>query len=176
MGLFTNRKQEDNDLSGLSEAADMLAQFNDPGEEGVVELEASPGAPVPNFFPAEPMTDFSPLGPVDDVAVAPIAEIPAFTPFAALAAEDEAVATPLRRLEDRPRAQAGNVEIDASGLLELLGVNADSGLITISEAHQRFLADHQPAGADDADADGIKAKIRAEVNTAYASFRLTRAA
>lgn len=83
---------------------------------------------------------------------------------------------PKRRLEDQHRAQAGNVQIDAAGLLEMLGVDRHSDLETISRAWQRFLAEHQPIDSDDADTAELKERIRREVNTAYASFRLTRAA
>jgi len=55
----------------------------------------------------------------------------------------------------------------------MLGVDDSATLIDISEAQQRFLADHQPVDSDDADAAAIKEAIRREINSAYASFRLT---
>ena len=78
-----------------------------------------------------------------------------------------------RRLEDQPRAQAGNIEIDATGLRSMLGVSDDASLLQISAARQRFLADHEPHQDDDSDAVALKERIRREVNTAYATFRLT---
>ncbi len=185
MGLFTNRKR-DEDLDGLSEAASLLAQFNSPADEhagGVNTAEPAPtehrSDPVAGFLPSEPMTDFFSVEAVDEAAAAPIAETSDFFAVAAFPtffSEEPTVAPLERRLEDRPRAQAGNVEIDASGLLDMLGVAASAELIDISEAHQRFLADHQPSDSDDADAASIKEAIRREANTAYASFRLTHAA
>lgn len=183
MGLFTNRKRNDEDVEGLSEAASMLAQFKTPPAPDLAEftppdLEISsdqrvdtlPSPSVPDFFPAGPISDFSPSDPIDESSAAPLTSFEPIEIPGAAAEEPE----PRRRLQDRPRAQAGNVEIDATGLLELLGVEVDSDLIDISEAHQRFLSDHEPSDADDSDAAGIKEKIRCEVNTAYASFRLTR--
>lgn len=129
MGLFTNRKQDEESggLAGLTDAASTLAQFG-------ISVDA----------------DTDGLG----IHVA---------------------AAPRRRLEDQPRAQAGNVEIDAAGLRSMLGVPDDASLLDISSARQRFLADHEPVDGDDTDAAELKERIRREVNTAYASFRLTHA-
>lgn len=80
-----------------------------------------------------------------------------------------------RQLDDRPPAHVGNVEIDVPGLLDMLGIDQTATLTDISEARQRFSAEHEPNGYDDADAAEIKEKIRREVNTAYALFRLTHA-
>lgn len=104
------------------------------------------------------------IAPVDDAVDAPLLD-PA----------PDVDLTLKRRLEDRPRVQAGNVEIDAAGLLNMLGVDHNATLIDISDARQRFLAEHLPADSDDVDAAELKEKIRREVNTAYASFRLTHA-
>ena len=65
-------------------------------------------------------------------------------------------------------------EIDVDGLLEMLGVNADASLIDISEARLRFLSEQDPSSETNEDAAQIKERIRREVNTAYASIRLTR--
>ena len=168
MGLFTNRKKDQaEDVAGLSEAASLLAQFNttvdDEPEEMVTPVPPAPSseatAPIPGFALVDPIGDISPVEEVDAAGAAPIADGDA----------------PTRRLDDRPRAQAGNVEIDATGLLDMLGVDSSAALIDISEAHQRFLSDHEPVDGDTADALELKNKIRSEVNTAYASFRLTRA-
>lgn len=134
MGLFTNRKREENeaDVVGLTEVSSTLAQF------GIAPVGDSVDAPF--------------LDPAPDVDL-----------------------TKKRRLEDRPRVQAGNVEIDAAGLLNMLGVDHNATLIDISDARQRFLAEHLPATSDDVDAAELKEKIRREINTAYASFRLTHA-
>ena len=78
------------------------------------------------------------------------------------------------RLPDTP--QTDNVDINVDGLLELLGVDADASLADISEARRRFLTEHDPSRETNEDAAQIKERIRREVNTAYASFRLTRGA
>lgn len=78
------------------------------------------------------------------------------------------------RLPDTPRA--GNVDINVDGLLELLGVDADASLADISESRRRFLTEHDPSRETNEDAAQIKERIRREVNTAYALFRLTRGA
>lgn len=83
---------------------------------------------------------------------------------------------PKRRLDDEHRAQAGNVEIDVAGLLQLLEIDDADDLPAISEAWQRFLAEHQPLDTDDEDSAALKLRICREINAAYASFRLTRAA
>lgn len=92
---------------------------------------------------------------------------------AAVPASAEASPGRARRLEDQPQ-QAGNVEIDAAGLRALLGVDDDASLVEISAACQRFVDEHRPSDADDVDAAELKERIRREINTAYASFRLTQ--
>ncbi len=166
MGLFTNRKR-DEDAGGLAEAADMLARLSPADEEG--QTDRSPDDDVP--FADVPF-DATPVDPVPFDAIAFEGAPFGVTTFDTI---NEVPPAPRRRLEDRPLAQAGNVEIDAAGLLEMLGVDHGATLIDISEARQQFLADHQPVDTDDADAARIKEKIRREVNTAYASFRLTHA-
>lgn len=90
--------------------------------------------------------------------------------------EPETPPAPRRMLEDQPepKVETGNVEIDVDGLLQMLGVSADASLIDISEARLRFLAEHDPSSETNEDAARIKERICREVNTAYASFRLTR--
>lgn len=165
-----------------------------------VHSDDTAGATMTGFTPVDATLEFAPSNEFSDTALldgadaiseanplpsaAPFSDAPAFSPesfggFAADPAGDtttdssEVAEAPRRRLEDRPRAQAGNVEIDRSGLLTLLGVDSNATLIDISDAHQKFVADHQPTGADDNDAAQIKKRIRREVNSAYASFRLT---
>lgn len=204
MGLFTNRKKDDAaDVAGLSEAANMLARLGDaPEAEKPAEATMTGFLPADETFDFSPadeaaestegavLTDTTVLAntvltnavptnmPLTDTSLAESSPAPSSNPFMGFPATPsvEVTETPRRRLEDRPRAQAGNVEIDASGLLTLLGVDKTASLTEISEAHQRFVTDHQPAGTDDADAAQIKKRIRREVNSAYASFRLTYAA
>ena len=163
MGLFTNRKRNEEDVDGLSEAADMLAQLNSSPEEALDDVEPIEVAPIDLASVTTEIPDAEPIADtITDELTDELTEAPA-----------EVAAPPQRRLEDRPRAQAGNVEIDAEGLLSMLGVDDSATLIDISEAQQRFLADHQPVDSDDADAAAIKEAIRREINSAYASFRLT---
>ncbi len=72
-------------------------------------------------------------------------------------------------------ARASTLGIDVDGLLQLLGVTADASLKDISQARLQFLWEHDPSGETNQDAAKIKERICREVNTAYASFRLTRA-
>ena len=199
MGLFTNRKKDDDDVAGLSEAANMLARLG-----GAAEAEQPAEATMTGFTPADEtlhfsqgdeaaettegtvLTDSTALPSDASVTDTVLADTPLpdaspasrSNPFVGFPGAQTADVTdaPRRRLEDRPRAQAGNVEIDAAGLLNVLGVDKSASLTEISEAHQKFVADHQPVGTDDADAAQIKKRIRREVNSAYASFRLTYAA
>lgn len=205
MGLFTNRKKDDDDVAGLSEAANMLARLG-----GAPEAEQPAEATMTGFTPADEtlhflqgdeaaettegtvltdivaLTDSTALPHHAAVTDTVLADTPLpdaspasrSNPFVGFPGAQTADVTdaPRRRLEDRPRAQAGNVEIDAAGLLNVLGVDKSASLTEISEAHQKFVADHQPVGTDDADAAQIKKRIRREVNSAYASFRLTYAA
>lgn len=211
MGLFTNRKRDEaDDVAGLTEAASMLARFTssptpdasipEAEQDETAHSDDTVGATMTGFTPVDATLEFAPSNDFSNTALldgpdgldeanllpsaAPFGDAPSFSPesfggFAARPASDtttdssEVTEAPRRRLEDRPRAQAGNVEIDRSGLLTLLGVGSNATLIDISEAHQKFVADHQPTGTDDNDAAQIKKRIRREVNSAYASFRLT---
>jgi len=69
MGLFTNRKRDEEDLAGLSEAASMLAQFGNspadqPGHGESAELlpDVTPVMTEDAHVPAPPPADDSPVG------------------------------------------------------------------------------------------------------------------
>ena len=166
MGLFTNRKRDEDDddivasAEILSFASEMPGMAESPGLADTAVMHDTP--PPPDA----PMLD-------EDPAVPAMPAAPGWMASGALGSD--VPPAPKRRLEDRPRVQAGNVEIDVEGLLALLGVEEGASLIDISEATQRFLQEHRIVDLDDPDAAALKERIRREVNTAYASFRLTHA-
>ena len=197
MGLFTNRKREDDDAEVVQagEAIDALdpAWIDDEAEEA----QNAAIWPAPTDVPAPPNTDVIPevAAPFID-EVRPDVAAPFVDPNSVNGTDEHEAARalaefgitleeteptmppgPRRPLADQPTgmAHAGNVEIDAHGLLEMLGVEPDAALIDISDARLRFLAEHDPAAEGDADAAAIKERIRRQVNVAYASFRLTHA-
>lgn len=147
---------------------DVFAQIDQTAS--VVETSAVVDS-APAVDPA-PVVEVEPM--IVPEAAAPISDVD--TPIVDIAEPivDDIPPMPQRRLADRPRAQAGNVEIDAEGLLALLGLDADADLLDVSDAHLRFVADHAPSDTDDHEAAQIKERIRREVKSAYASFRLTR--
>lgn len=185
MGLFTNRKRDDDptDVIHSGQVIEALEPTQD---------ETTHGEPAPDG--SEPLAghDFA-----DDAVERGAVNSDDAAPFVdeALVSEDEATRAlaefgitleetapavppgPRRALTEQPTAtaQAGNVEIDALGLLEMLGVDQDASLIDISDARLRFLAEHDPVAETDAEAAEIKERIRRQVNVAYASFRLTHA-
>lgn len=190
MGLFTNRKRE--------VADDDVQPPRILGGEESSWIEDPPAPLAPNqgtdegLSPTNDITDWF-GGVTTDVVperAEPFAEgerrvgstEPAHEAERALAefgitlAETEPAVPPAPRrpLTERP-VHAGNVEIDVDGLLEMLGVAPNAPLIDISEAHLRFMAQHDPAAEDDPEAAHLKEQIRRQVNTAYASFRLTLA-
>ena len=164
MGLFTNRKHEgaDTDTVNSASAIAALTPFFDTVETSDDDGWQPAGAAetAGNFFDNRTTLDRR----TTEVA----------------SAIDEAGSgnSPVRdrTLEDQPTAEASsdNDDIDVGGLLHMLGVSAEASLSDISEARLRFLSEHDPSDETDADAAQIKERIRREVNTAYASFRLTR--
>lgn len=189
MGLFTNRKREVEDdtvrssdairavePSWIDEPAPPMPEPVDEHENAAADqgwFAAAAPDPLPDR--AAPFTDPAPSDTVgaDHEAERALAE------FGITLAETEPAVPPAprRSLTDHPvgTVHAGNVEIDARGLLDMLGVTPAATLMDISEARLRFLAEHDPAAEDDPEAARIKERIRRRVNTAYASFRLTLA-
>lgn len=194
MGLFTNRRREigDADIVKSSEAIDRLdpTWINQPPEPIDYWAETPDPYTDRGVEPSEVARDIADTipevaAPFDDDPQAPNAH------------EDEAERSlaehgitlhdvepavppaPRRTLTEQPlgtvqTAHVSNVEIDVHGLLDMLGVSPDASLVDISDARRRFLAQHDPAAEDDPDAARLKEQIRRRVNTAYASFRLTR--
>lgn len=176
MGLFTNRKREvDDDVVKASEAIDGLepSWISDPPDpvDAIPEV-AAPFADDPTPTPSARDAATDAYVSAEERAAGELARYgidlaetePSVPPGPRRASTDEAALV-----------QAGNVEIDAVGLLDMLGVDPDASLSDISQARLRFLVEHDPAAESDPEAARLKERIRRQVNTAYASFRLTRA-
>ncbi len=187
MGLFTNRKSTGSDIDFVSsrDAIDALGQRNeiiDDDTDVLYELQ------VPDAIPDEaaPFAD-----DLDDDGAA-LAEVG----ITLEETEPELPPGPNRRSPNQNPDEAidqvpvdemsvdslrvdhvhdDTIDIDVDGLLDLLGVAPDASLGEISEARLRFLDAHDPQAETRADAAEIKERIRRQINTAYATFRLTRA-
>lgn len=72
------------------------------------------------------------------------------------------------------RRLAGNLGFDEQGLLDMLGLPLQSDLRQVSAATTAFLADLDPDSELDPEASELKRRIRREVNTAYATYRLIK--
>ena len=178
MGLFTNRKSTGSEIDFVSsrDAIDALRQRGeliDDDAETLLELV------VDDTIADEAAPFVDDLD--DDEAAIALAEVG----ITLEETEPELPPGPNRRspvqsLDDTTDpglvgSHDESIDIDVEGLLELLGVASDASLTEISEARLRFLDAHDPQAETRADAAEIKERIRRQINTAYATFRLTRA-
>ncbi len=183
MGLFTNRKSSDIEFVSARAAIDALHQRNEPNDvahDGVIveDVDALIDT-IPDAIPdaAAPFADELD----DEDAALALAEVG----ITLDETEPELPPGPSRRDDAAVRSQINAddpaidhdvaIDIDVDGLLELLGVSPDASLDEISEARLRFLDTHDPQAETRADAAAIKERIRRQINTAYATFRLTKA-
>ena len=167
---------DDGSGSGV-EAAGVQLRLRPADPPGAAEIDVTGKVNVVETEPPEPSVSDA----IDPESAAPFAETEAAIALAEVGitleeTEPELPPGPRRSLEERPRTQAGNVEVDAEGLLQMLGIESRATLAEISEAHRRFVADHDPSAETDQEAAIIKERIRRQINMAYASFRLTRSA
>lgn len=201
MGLFTNRKDVTGSVDYVSsrDAIDALQRRNEEGGGSFDSAELEDLA-VTDDIPDEaaPFADHE-IDPDHEIDTAHEADTDAALALADVGisleeTEPELPPGPNRRssnyfVSDRSNRDdaasvdvaidqgvlAGSaIDIDVDGLLGLLGVAPDASLSEISAARLRFLAEHDPQAETRADAAEIKERIRRQINTAYASFRLAR--
>ncbi len=84
---------------------------------------------------------------------------------------DNAATAYVEETASRPPATVAEM-----GLLAFLGLPTDAAPEAVSTAHENYILAHQALDTDTADEQSRKRLLRRQVNTAYASYRLTLAA